>query len=131
MHLEGEKFFWNNIPKGEKVPEEKKQEPNISRKVYDLGYWRKHPDLHGYIINEFTDGRDDRRRIRLSDKDIKQIILAIKNDELPKTEGFFFGESSNNNEQKEKAIKILTEAIEWLSDGEKHVSRDIYYNASW
>jgi hypothetical protein len=27
-----------------------------SRESEDLGYWRKHPNLHGYIINTFAEG---------------------------------------------------------------------------
>jgi hypothetical protein len=24
----------------------------------EVGYWRKHPDLHGYIVETFADGVD-------------------------------------------------------------------------
>jgi len=60
----------------------------------DLGYWRKHADLHGYIINTFADGVDECQKIELSEDDLDKIIKAIKNDELEKDHsGFFFGNS--------------------------------------
>jgi hypothetical protein len=50
----------------------------------DLGYWRKHADLHGYIINTFAKGVDECQKIELSEDDLDKIIKAIKNDELQK-----------------------------------------------
>jgi len=48
------------------------------------GYWRKHPDLHGFIINRFADGEDHCQKICLAPKDIGEIITAIRSDSLPK-----------------------------------------------
>ena len=31
----------------------------------EIGYWRKHPDLHGYIIKHFAGGFDDCNPIEL------------------------------------------------------------------
>jgi len=42
--------------------------------IYELVYWRKHPDLHGFIVTTFADGVDNCQQIWLSDNDIETII---------------------------------------------------------
>lgn len=62
-------------------------------KYADLGYWRKHPDLHGFIIktfSNFTDGADNGELIPLDAHQIHQILDAVENASLPTTTGFFF-----------------------------------------
>lgn len=101
----------------------------LKGKQYDLGYWRKHPDLHGFIVTEFADGIDDCRRIHLDPEQIKRIILALQRNELPHTEGFFFGASENDDEQIREGVEIFSKALVWLLSDEW--SRSIYYQASW
>jgi hypothetical protein len=120
---------------------------------YQLGYWRKHPDLHGFIVQTFAGGKDDCQQIELTRAELEQIINAVEADALPHTEGFFFGESykpgDNEDEftdigtmqkvtvtncyakQKAEDLKILREAIEWLEIKEPDVWRSIHYLASW
>jgi hypothetical protein len=45
----------------------------------ELGYWRKHPDLHGFIVNEFGGGIDECQQIDLNEECLKQILLAVEN----------------------------------------------------
>ena len=66
----------------------------------DLGTWRKHPNLHGYIVEKFADGLDECQRIGLSVQAMEQIIVAIEDSKLPKASCLFFGESENDAEQK-------------------------------
>lgn len=127
MHLTGEKYIftdWEN-------PENNHYEDGyrLKSRRFDLGYWRKHPDLHGFLVETFSDGIDDCKPIYLSTTEIELIIEAIKEDKLPHTGGFFFGESSNDEEQKTEAIEILTKALQWLRADITH--RSIYYRASW
>ena len=110
----------------------------------DLGYWRKHADLHGYIINTFADGVDECQKIELSEDDLDKIIMAIREDKLEKDHsGFFFGNSSNNGyyekKEKEYAISTLQRAKTFLQEGVKMMKeselymqpRYVYYRASW
>ena len=97
--------------------------------LYEMGYWRKHPDLHGYIVENFAEGEDDCKPVYLSVDSIKQIIDAIEKNELPKTDGFFFGESTNDDEEKAEAIGILSKALGWLEADDWH--RSVVYQASW
>lgn len=99
--------------------------------LYDLGSWRKHPNLHGYIVETFADGVDDRQEIGLSADRIKQIIDAIKNRQLPKTTGCFFGTSDDADEQIAYDVQIFEDALKWLAAEEPDVWRSVSYRACW
>src|SRR5690606_24667712 len=99
--------------------------------ILRLGYWRKHPDLHGYIVQNFANGEDRCQQISLEIDDIRQIINAIRNDELPFTEGFFFGESENDDEQKNNTIVVFENALKWVQTDDGRTWRSVYYQASW
>ena len=53
-------------------------------KVLSLGYWRKHPDLHGFIVKTFANGKDECQRIDLTGEDLIKIIEAVKSNTLQK-----------------------------------------------
>ena len=93
----------------------------------ELGYWRKHPNLHGFFVNEFANGVDECQKIPLTVDDLKKTLNATVENTLPETSGFFFGTSMP--EDREETIKILTEAIKWAS--EDGFARTVYYRASW
>ncbi len=121
MYLTGERYFHNRgwPPKrGQKKAE-----------LIDLGYWRKHPNLHGYIVEQFAGGEDDCRKIDLEADHIRQIIAAIEADQLPETTGFFFGTSDGS--EKPLDLQIFREALAWLEEPEDGVWRSITYQASW
>jgi hypothetical protein len=99
---------------------------NKNNEEIELGYWRKHPDLHGYIVQNFAGGVDECQRIPLSAMDLASIVSDIEDKKLPKTEGFFFG--SSGPEDDAPSIDILNEAIDWLLENE---GSTIYYQASW
>jgi hypothetical protein len=102
-----------------------------------LGYWRKHPNLHGFIVQQFADGEDNCQEIYLSKDDLLKIIQAVKDDNLPYTEGFFFGASATKDdeyylEEKNGTIEIFEKALAWI-EASHDVScyRDVHYRASW
>ena len=101
----------------------------VLHKAYELAYWRKHPDLHGYIVECFADGVDECQEIPLSREDLEQIISAVEDDDLPTTDGCFFGESGSADDQ--DTIAQIKKAIEWLDKNENNCLVDIYYRASW
>jgi hypothetical protein len=100
-----------------------------------LGYWRKHPNLHGYIVKEFNDGNDNCQDIELTAEQIKQIIEAVQEDKLPTTEGFFFGHSDGSEQQ--ETLDILGRALGWLAFDLEKTDRagmpwkSVVYRASW
>src|SRR5882672_1922122 len=97
MYLKGEKFFWPDW----KNPENNRVEDGlkVSKLEVELGYWRKHPNLHGYIVKTFADGKDECQVIDLSIDNLEQIIKTVQNKELPHTTGFFFGASLGSDEE--------------------------------
>lgn len=101
----------------------------LDRKLLRLGYWRKHPNLHGFIVNTFTNGEDTCQQIHLDVGDIERIIEAVARDELPHTDGCFFGRSDGS--EKPDDLRILNAALEWLRTPEPNVWRSVYYQASW
>jgi len=105
-------------------------EPNEKR-MHDyygeqLAYWRKHPDLHGYIVKTFAAGSDECQAVGLSPDDLQSIVDAIVQKRLPYTSGPFFGVSTE--EDTACSIAQLESVKEWL---EKVPGRTIYYQASW
>lgn len=123
-----------------------------------IGYWRKHPNLHGYIVNTYGpkdeatgEPIDNCQDIDLEAEAIKNIIEAIQQDVLPKTEGFFFGESYTKDDateeekqgyalQKAEDLEIFGKALGWLTftnpednarAGAFGAVRYIIYRASW
>lgn len=64
----------------------------------DLDYWRKHPNLHGWMRDLYFDkgGIDPEFNcvnLQLTAEDLDKLESDIKDDLLPPTEGFFFGVS--------------------------------------
>ncbi len=105
----------------------------------DLGYWRKHRMLHGYIVQNFADGVDDCRRIELEEEDLSQIEIALLKwadnyAALPKTEGFFFGDDEGDEYYRKRAKEdagMFREARRWLQKKQDDVWKSVEYEASW
>lgn len=127
MYLCGEKYLWKDFEN----PKMNKKENGFRVKsvTLDLGYWRKHPNLHGFIVQSFAKGVDECQQIELSEEAILTIIDAVKTKKLPHTEGFFFGRSDGSEDK--ATIKVFEKALKWLRTKEKNVMRSIYYRASW
>ncbi len=115
MYLTGEKYFYQNWEDPSQDPTEDGFRVESHRLA--LGYWRKHPDLHGYIVQTFAGGVDDCQDIELNVADMSTIITAIRAKSLPHTEGFFFGTSYDSEEQRAEDINIFLSAIAWLESG--------------
>src|ERR1035437_7806765 len=104
MYLEGRKFLTTNWEK----PEDNTIEDGkrLKGKILELGYWRKHPNLHGFIVNSFAEGEDKCQEIELDSDQLKEIIIAVNAGTLPDTSGFFFGHTDGT--EKDEDLKILT-----------------------
>lgn len=127
MYLEGEKYLWTDWNNPHSNPREDGYE--IRAKILCLGYWRKHPDLHGYIVNTFAGGVDNCAQIDLDEAAIEKIIDAVARDELPHTVGFFFG--ATDGTEKAESLRILDAALTWLRTKDDRTFRTVFYRASW
>lgn len=127
MYLTGEKFIMGSS--GLNPTEDGFR---LRSKTLELGYWRKHPNLHGYIVQNFADGKDECQDIYLGGPErIRTIIAAVKVRKLPHTTGFFFGGSDPSQERMEEDIAIFERALAWLETKEPGVFRSVTYRASW
>lgn len=122
MYLNGEKFFMSSV-------RQKEDGFDVAQHELQLGYWRKHPNLHGYIVQEFAEGLDECQRIELNEVGLLKIIAAITDGQLPHTTGFFFGESDGS--EKDEDLKIMQAALDWLRKPEPNVWKSVVYQASW
>lgn len=106
----------------------------VSDIVLEMGYWRKHPNLHGHIVNTYAEGVDECQEIELTADDLLEIAKSIRAKSLPHTDGFFFGDSSWHDGKEEEYAAIFEKAAAWLSaefDRQKEFYRSVYYRASW
>ena len=133
MYLTGKKFFTglaDERPKDDEGYE-------IEEVRIELGYWRKHANLHGYIVQTFANGEDNCQDIELDLDQLKALLEVVKEPaKMPKTEGFFFGESVNDDEQIKDDTEIITKAIGFLAaknirNDSQRIWRSVIYRASW
>lgn len=145
MYLTGRRFVaLYNAPVGTEAPMEKGYE--VEEIHVKLGYWRKHADLHGYIVREFGPkddkghAEDNCQPIALDMTKLEKIIADITAD-VPSqttTSGFFFGSSDKPgsdgfDQQKQEDLAVFGHAVQWLllqttaNDGWYSVE----YRASW
>lgn len=85
-----------------------------------LHYWRKHPDLHGWMHRLYrekggTDADFNCVPLRLTSDDLNRLADAICARRLPRTSGFFFGESDGT--ELEDDMQFIAKAREALAAG--------------
>ena len=121
MYLTGETYY----------PRDERKRGGRIGETWDLGVWRKHPNLHGFIVGQFAEGRDECQPIELTAGNIRRILEAIATKHLPRTTGFFFGASDDGPERLAEDLRIFREALDWLETEEPGVWRSVFYQASW
>jgi len=129
MYLTGEKFLMPDYQNPGIHPQE--DGFRVRSRTLELGYWRKHPNLHGYIVQTFAGGKDECQTIDLDPDDIRTIVAAVQAGNLPCTTGFFFGSSDTSPERIAEDIRIFEKALSWLQTEESSVFRSVIYRASW
>jgi hypothetical protein len=95
----------------------------------ELFYWRKHPDLHGWMENLYYAKGGDADTFNCVDveitlDDLDELEEDVINDNLPHTEGFFFGKSSP--EDKERDLEFIEKARKAIEDG-----YEVIYTSWW
>lgn len=97
----------------------------------ELFYWRKHPNLHGWMEELYIEkgGNCDPfngTQLVLTTEDLDKLETAIKNGELPNTNGFFFGKSSSDEEEMHEDLRFVAEARNSISEG-----YTVWYDSWW
>ena len=103
--------------------------------IRDIAYWRKHPNLHGWMeqlwVSKGKPGRkhDDSEfngiELELTWEDVDALERAVKHGMLPSTDGFFFGNPSDDVYY-ERDLEFCINAKTELFLGLK-----VFYNSSW
>ena len=103
-------------------------------KPRELMYWRKHPNLQGYMEQLWTErGQPDAGEsgmfngieLELTFEDIELLEHIIREGQLPDTRGFFFGNNSDEY-YRDQDLAFCREARAALFLGER-----VFYNSSW
>jgi hypothetical protein len=96
--------------------------------VSELHYWRKHPNLHGWMQNLYdmkggTSPDFNGDCVTLDSEDLDNLEQDIKDGNLPDTTGFFFGVSDDGDEDD---LLFVTNAREAIANG-----NTVYYTSWW
>jgi hypothetical protein len=103
-------------------------------KPLEIAYWRKHPNLHGWMEQlwerkgkpgagpkEIFNGIE----LELTWDDLDELEEAILRGQLPDTQGFFFGKPADN--------RYYEQDLEFVDNAKAEVflGLKVFYNSSW
>lgn len=106
----------------------------------ELAYWRKHPNLHGWMEARWIEklaaqgikpedspwgSSFNGVELELTIEDLEALERDIREQKLPATQGFFFGNNSDDH-YFEQDIAFIYEAKADILCGLK-----VFYNSSW
>jgi hypothetical protein len=105
--------------------------------VSEIAYWRKHNALHGWMENLWNaKGRPESNgdgdvfngiQLELTATDLDMLHTVVISNNLPETDGFFFGVDTRHFEgKKNETLVFIEKAKKLLEDG-----HGIRYNSWW
>lgn len=98
-------------------------------KPREIAYWRKHPNLQGWMQRLWEskggDGDFNGDELELTYQDLDDLERAVTHGQLPATQGFFFGKDADEH-YREQDLRFIREARAELFLGLK-----VFYNSSW
>lgn len=99
--------------------------------VSELWYWRKHHDLHGWMERLYREKGGAAESfncvtVRLTFADLTRLEIAIANNDLPATTGFFFGDNPPDKESNEQDMKFIAAAKQAIAD-----RKVVFYDSWW
>lgn len=97
----------------------------------ELHYWRKHHDLHGWMENLYrTKGGTEQSfnciPVKLTEEDLDKLQTDLLMENLPHTEGFFFGNNPPDLESLREDLKFIQKCRDAMKDG-----KVVYYDSWW
>lgn len=105
-----------------------KQDKNDSDRM-ELAYWRKHPNLQGWMENLYREkgGQEEFNcvEVELTLEDLDRLEADVRNAGLPSTQGFFFGNESDDY-YAEQDLDFIERAREQINRG-----RTVVYYSWW
>lgn len=103
-----------------------------------LCHWRERPNLHGWMQKLYYEkgGNSDRGfngdNVRLTDDDLNALERAIEEDSLPFTQGFFFGQSPEKDDEEyyERRKALDLECVDQMR-ASLWEDLTVWYTSSW
>jgi hypothetical protein len=94
-----------------------------------IAYWRKHPNLHGWMEALYYAKGGEKESfncvpVELTREDLDALALAIIDESLPGTTGFFFGNTKGSEYNAD--LQFVTEAIRCIENGDR-----VFYDSWW
>lgn len=93
--------------------------------------WRKHPNLQGWMEQAYRDngGKDERFNcvnVRLTAEVLDALEKDIKAKALPSTDGFFFGQDEDSDEEVAEDLRAIEACRKSIQEGYK-----VFYSSWW
>ena len=108
-------------------------DPTKQSKPRELAYWRKHPNLQGWMKRLWEEKNPDDVEVtsfngvevELTWEDLERLELDIISGGLPETTGFFFGEASDEF--------YYNDDLEFIKNAKAEIflGLRVFYNSSW
>jgi hypothetical protein len=97
----------------------------------ELHYWRKHHDLHGWMENLYRGKGGDAESfncipVELTLDDLDDLQQALLDDNLPRTQGFFFGDNPPDLETMREDLMFIQKCRIAIKEG-----KVVYYDSWW
>lgn len=93
-------------------------------------YWRKHPNLHGWMesLYENKGGQEEFNcvNVKLTMEDLDSLERDLNSSRLPSTSGFFFGQSNGSLEEIQEDLDFVKQAREAINEG-----YFVFYTSWW
>ena len=95
----------------------------------EIAYWRKHPNLQGWMEalwrEKGGEGEFNCVEVELTLEDLAALEIDLGNQDLPETEGFFFGNNSDDY-YREQDLEFIADASKAIQQGYK-----VIYTSWW
>lgn len=108
-------------------------DPTKVSRPHELAYWRKHPNLQGWMKQLWEEKNPNDAEIvsfngielELTWEDLERLELDIISSGLPETTGFFFGEESDQF--------YYNDDLEFIKNARAEIflGLRVFYNSSW
>ena len=100
-------------------------------KPEEVHYWRKHPNLHGWMQNLYdakggTESNFNGDCVVLDNEDLDNLEHDLEQGDLPDTTGFFFGNSVSDDDELKNDLEFVRKARTEIANG-----KTVYYTSWW
>lgn len=97
----------------------------------ELFYWRKHPNLHGWMEDLYRSKGGSGEMFNgdpvvLREADLHELAASLIDEDLPHTDGFFFGESEGDEDERSRDLEFVKAALKAIEEG-----YTVYYDSWW